>query len=110
MTTFADTTHLERIALCARAMGIQLMGRPPDDTFHRAMYGEIYDPYTNKAQAFELLERLQATVSLHISNLRMTYYPGHMFADREDESLQNGLPSAICNLVAHMQWEKESRT
>lgn len=110
-----DLTDAEIVAACARAMGIQLCSsvldalplwahrKWPDPDDSGGIY--IYDPRTNKAQVFDLVERLR----LRVNSLKEVLW--EVSTDPREDLAQSAvsanLQRAICTCAAAAQLAKE---
>jgi hypothetical protein len=111
MTPFDSLSRLDRIALIARAMGVEVDFLEGGQYWiahkdRHAPFNNFYDPYTNKAQVFELMEKFKLSVG-YVEGLWGCWDndgPLRLHTEEEDS------PSiTICDWVARMQWEKEAK-
>ena len=103
MTTFDETTRIERIAMIARAMGLPIARQ--DDLviwIHDKEPANWYrfNPYTNAYQSQDVQHQLKISTSI--------WMDGVVTADTRGVSVSSlMLRDAIADCAARWQWEKE---
>lgn len=105
MTTFNETTRIERIALIARAMELDFLDyhgvgvvQPKIGTCYR------YDPYTSASQSQDVQERLGIQCMLDASGQWLT---NSIHPEDIEVTTAPTLREAIADCAARWQWEKE---
>ena len=105
----APMDRAEVVRLCAEAMGYRVAAQQDDGVVfyphpNRSAVMCAYDPITNSAQAFELVERLEASITFAGSQygdwlVRITR--PHQYGPINEEVYNDDLRTAICECAAH---------